>query len=52
MNSKYSYEMDSGNNETNYVYIFHIIISIIFILCFEYVFSWRKKGKLETMYFI
>lgn len=35
MPSKSRYEMDSGANETNYVYLFHIVVSILFILCIE-----------------
>lgn len=46
MNPRNRNEMDSGGIEANYVYLFHIIISIIFILCFEFLFSWRKTGKL------
>lgn len=48
MKLKSSNEMHSGSIETNYVYLFYIIISIVFILCFEYLFSWRKKGELMS----
>lgn len=48
MNSKNRNEMDTGFFEANFIYILHIIISIIFILCFEFLFSWRKKGKCKT----
>lgn len=39
MPSKSRYEMDSGANETNYIYLFYIVISILFILCIEFLFS-------------
>lgn len=45
MNPQNSNEMDTSFIKANYVYLFHIIISIIFILCFEFLFSWRKQGK-------
>lgn len=45
MNSGSSDDMGAGANETNNVYLFHIIICILFILCFEYLFSWRKTGE-------
>lgn len=45
MNPKNSNEMDTSDIKANYVYLFHIIISIIFILCFEFLFSWRKQGE-------